>query len=266
MLVLCPPATEAGRQVGGYMNVAKPHQVNHLIIGNLGADEILLLAYDDGDVIAYYTRHIVHHLECLDKRCRRKCPAPKVPQPFFRETVGMTAWGLAIHSQSRLIAVSSNLSEVNVFAFALQPPTSDDLPKHKTRPLDVPDNVTSPRTYSGMRALELESLLRLRDRPWRILLPLGRTGHNIPCLDFIDDEDGVAEKVAAIDINGSIYILDIWKVGSRPLKIPSQGRQRWVILVFLSKTFLKYKITDNACNISGAAWKWDGVSQSYRRR
>ncbi|CAK7219583.1 hypothetical protein SCUCBS95973_003864 [Sporothrix curviconia] len=241
LLVLCPPPTAAGRQIGGYISRQRPHQANHVITGDLGGAEILLLAYDDGDVVAYYTRHIVDYLRSA-KRRRRRRPAPIVPQPFFRETVGITAWGLAIHSQSRLIAVSSNLAEVNVFAFALQPPTPNDPLQHMTQPLKVPDHDTSPKTYSGFSALELESLLRLRDRHWRILLPLGPTGHNIPCIDFISDTNGNATKVAAIDINGTVFLLDIWKVGSRPMKIPSYGsygmQLGWGVSVIPTEMFL----------------------------
>lgn len=206
------------------MSQTFPHQANHIITGDLGGIEIVLLAYDDGDVVAYYTRHIVSYIENLPKRRRGPQPSKKVPQPFFRETVGMTAWGLAVHSQSRLIAVSSNLAEVNVFAFALQPPRADDPLQHKTQPLVVPSDDFSPTTYAGASALELESLLRLRDRYWRILLPLGPSGHNIPSIDFISDAKGIAEKVIAVDINGCIFIMDIWKVGSRPLKITSPHR------------------------------------------
>ncbi|CAK7207987.1 hypothetical protein SEUCBS139899_010821 [Sporothrix eucalyptigena] len=204
LLVLRPPATAAGRELGGHMSKTKPHQANHIITGDLGGVEVIVLAYDDGDVVAYYTRHIVNYLERSKKRRRRKQPGRKVPQPFFRETVGMTAWGLAVHSQSRLIAVSSNLAEVNVFAFALKSPQSDDSLQHITPPLKVPKDDLSPTTYSGFTALELESLLRLRDRHWRILLPLGPSGHNIPCIDFISDANGNAEKVAAVDINGTV--------------------------------------------------------------
>lgn len=206
------------------MSKTFPHQANHVIIGDLGGMEILLLAYDDGDVVAYYTRHILAHIENQLKPRQDQQPRKRVPQPFFRETVGATAWGLAVHSQSRLIAVSSNLREVNVFAFALQPPRADDPLPHKTQPLVVPSDDLSPTTYSGASALELESLLRLRDRYWRILLPIGPSGHNIPSIDFVSDPDGLAEKVAAADILGNIHIMDIWKVGSRPLKISSPNK------------------------------------------
>jgi hypothetical protein len=41
--------------VGGFIDESFPHSVNHIKIGNLGDFEILLIACDDGDVIAYYT-------------------------------------------------------------------------------------------------------------------------------------------------------------------------------------------------------------------
>ncbi|ERT03115.1 hypothetical protein HMPREF1624_01420 [Sporothrix schenckii ATCC 58251] len=225
LLVLKPPPTAAGRQLGGHMSHDFPHQANQIKIGDFGGMEIVVLAYDDGDVVAYYTHHIVAYVENIPKR-RHRGPqrARRLPKPFFRETVGATAWGLAIHSQSRLIAVSSNLREVNVFAFAIQPPRADDPLQHKTQPLVVPSDDLSPTTYAGASALELESMLRQRDRYWRILLPIGTSGHNIPSIDFISDPAGIAEKVAAVDILGSIFIMDIWKVGSRPLKIGSPYR------------------------------------------
>ncbi len=224
LLVLSPLPTKAAGITGGYISLHVPHQANHLIIGDLGDDEILLLAYDDGDVFAYYTRHIFNYVSSVSRRAQRARHAPKLPQPFFRETVGMSAWGLAIHSQSRLIAVSSNLGEVNVFAFALKQSKPGDPQQHKTQPLIVPEVDPSPVALPEVSALELEALFRLRDREWRILLPLGVTSSNVPCVAFIDDVNGNAEKVIAVDIQSSTWILDIWKVGSRPLKLTSPNK------------------------------------------
>ena len=39
---------------------------------------------------------------------------------MFHANVGISAWGLAINGLSRLVAVSSNLSEVTVFMFGLR--------------------------------------------------------------------------------------------------------------------------------------------------
>jgi len=37
--------------------------VNNMIISDLGSHEILLMAFDDGDVIAYYTHAIIAAIE-----------------------------------------------------------------------------------------------------------------------------------------------------------------------------------------------------------
>lgn len=203
------------------------HQVNHLITGDLGGAEILLLAYDDGDIIAYYTRHVVDFLERSTKQQPRGHLAPQTPRPFFHDTVGASAWGLAIHSLSRLIAVSSNRAEVDVFAFALQPFTADDsLLQRDMQHTAVPVEEPSPTTNRSVTLSELERHLRSRDRHRRILLCPGLSTGNIPCIDFISDKDGFAEKVAAIDIHGCITLLDIWTYDGRPIRInPPQGNR-----------------------------------------
>jgi len=49
------PRSRKGINVGGYIDNNNPHSVNHMILGNLGNYEVLLMACDDGDVLAYYT-------------------------------------------------------------------------------------------------------------------------------------------------------------------------------------------------------------------
>ncbi|CAK7275038.1 hypothetical protein SEPCBS119000_006477 [Sporothrix epigloea] len=216
LLILNPSASAAAHQIGGYIDIAIPHQVNHLIAGDLGGAEILLLAYDDGDIIAYYTRHIVDYLECSRKKGRSSHPSPRVPKPFFCETLGATAWGLAIHSQSRLIAASSNHGEVNVFALALQQSTN-----HLDSDLEDDEQyvVVYDKDVPPKRCAFSEAHFRSRVRHYRVLLSPGPSSSNIPCINFINNSDGFAEKVAAIDIHGSVYILDIWKIGGHPIRI-----------------------------------------------
>jgi hypothetical protein len=183
-----------------------------MAVGNLGNLEIVLVGYDDGDVAAYYTHAIVRCLKATSDQSRGTgaCRARQTlhPKPFFHENVGKSAWGLAIHEQSRLIAVGSNLHEVTVFAFAVN--------RNKAA-VKFPEVDNSPRVATGQTALELQKQFQSRTRTWRITLPLGHTGNNIPNLDFIDDEAGEADKVAAIDIAGSVWILDIWKIGALPI-------------------------------------------------
>lgn len=172
-------------------------------MGNLGNLEIVLFAYDDGDVMAYYTHAIARCIAAggdhgrSSSRGRARAAHPK---PFLHDNVGKSAWGLAVHEQSRLIAVGSNLHEVTVFAFAV----ARDKAADESLPVQGP--------------AALQRYFRKRTRTWRITLPLGPQGSNIPNLDFVDDEAGEAEKVVAVDIYGQAWILDIWEVGSCPVR------------------------------------------------
>ncbi|KAK4129326.1 hypothetical protein N657DRAFT_639929 [Parathielavia appendiculata] len=212
-LILHPRPSKLGQERGGVLDRRFPHQVNHLIVGNLGDSEIVLLAYDDGDVIAYYTKAIVRCIKGHSDKARSPAASPirhtAHPKPFFHENVGRSAWGLAIHELSRLIAVGSNLHEVTVFAFALT---------HTNAGFKMPEVDDSPLLECGQTAFQLQRHFQSRTRTWRIILPLGRTGHNVPNLDFIDDELGEAEKVAATDVVGNVWLLDIWKIGASSIQ------------------------------------------------
>ena len=58
---LCPPVTATS--LPGYINPESPHAVNHLVVGDLGNEEILVSAHDNGDVVAYTTRSIGFAIE-----------------------------------------------------------------------------------------------------------------------------------------------------------------------------------------------------------
>ena len=200
---------------GGALDHRFPHQINHIIVGDLGDLEIVLFAYDDGDVVAYYTHAIVRCIKVHGDQTRGPCASPirqvAHPKPFFHENVGKSAWGLAIHGQSRLIAVSSNLHEVTVFAFALS---------HANVPVRFPEVDDSPGLGCGQTAFALQRHFLSRTRTWRVILPLGRAANNIPNISFADDETGEAEKVVAVDIVGNAWLLDIWKIGALPIRWP----------------------------------------------
>ncbi len=121
-LILDLPTSVNGFRIGGYIDPVCPHAVNNIRLGNLGEIEILLIACDDGDVIAYYT----HLLSRESRLSRADGLSPNgITKPFFHENVGISAWGLAIHDKSRLIAVGSNNREVTVFAFGFSGETVD---------------------------------------------------------------------------------------------------------------------------------------------
>ncbi|KAJ0365657.1 hypothetical protein COL154_004236 [Colletotrichum chrysophilum] len=190
-LILATKPDKVAIHVGGTLDPRFHHQTNHITTGFLGREEVLVAAYDDGSVIAWYVGSIADY---VDSR------TAAVPTPFFRDNVGRSAWGIVVHQQSRLIAVSSNRFEVTVFAFALS-----RLPEALWR---------RDRPYSHCEACVFK-----RKRNWRIVIPLGDGGHNIPNISIWDDEDGFAEKVVAIDINGTLWILDIWKPKTKAIQI-----------------------------------------------
>ncbi|KAH8910667.1 hypothetical protein BR93DRAFT_974767 [Coniochaeta sp. PMI_546] len=205
-LILRPRQSHVAELTGGVLDRSFPHQMNYITVGDLGDLEILLLAFDDGDIVAYYTHLIVNAVE--ERGIPRGWNAARVaPKPFFHENVGASAWGLAIHTHSRLIAASSNRHDVTVFALALTR-------KNKQTAEDLQ---SSPKLWSGQSVLDLEKHFRSRTRTWRVVLPIGNDGHNsphnIPSIAFCDDADGNAERVAAVDINGNTWLLDIWNLG-----------------------------------------------------
>lgn len=178
-----------------------PEEANHMIVGFLGDAEILLLCFENGDVEAYYTREIAgcisHHPQIPGSASRPP------PRPFFVANVGDSAWGLAIHSKSRLIAVSSNRFEVTVFAFAL---TRAPPPGRFLKPPHSP----------------FETAVLSRKRNWRIVLPVKPAGHNIPNIDFVSTPHGHAQKISAADVKGNLWLLDIWRHGTAPALITPQ--------------------------------------------
>jgi hypothetical protein len=170
----------------GYLLPRYGHEVNNMRVGFLGCTELIAVSYDDGDVIAYQTESIAEAI--LQRRTHRKSGSgssdvPSLPRPLLHENVGFSAWGLAIHSKSRLIAVSSNHHEVTVFALAL---AEKPLFRPRWKPNSKEANVLA------------------RNRMWRIVLPLGNNGQNIPSIDFVSDPEGFAVQVCAVDIHSNL--------------------------------------------------------------
>ncbi|KAI0890618.1 uncharacterized protein GGS22DRAFT_151411 [Annulohypoxylon maeteangense] len=281
-LILQPEASTMGISIGGYLDDNFPHQVNHLIVRDFGNEEILLLAYDDGDVIGYYTRHIENELLRREKEGRNN---KSVPNPFFHENVEKSAWGLAVHKQSRIIAASSNTHNVSVFVFALtghpyrHTPEADEIELFRNVVKDDHGEFVDPRRYSfpdcdaehvsnGSKIAALESAIRRRDANWRIVLETGRLGVNIPNIDFSSDADGEADKVVAVDINGRLWLMDIWSFNHHPhVKIDGlhlgQPRLRhqgatlnshkprgWGVLVLPESSFLPMKNKEEAIGMA----------------
>ncbi|KAI3323442.1 hypothetical protein HD806DRAFT_496683 [Xylariaceae sp. AK1471] len=236
-LILKPPASAESLRVGGYLDRIFPHQVNHLIMGDLGDAEILLLAYDDGDVIGYYTSQIQTELERLESR--NPLYYPTLVKPFFHQNVEISAWGLAVHTQSRLIAIGTNKRNVHVFAFGLtdllrafgegnaEVPYTPELFLHLTK---SSEGVVSKISEALLKELDeyrdlvaegsselIENpLFYRRERSYRIILETGDQGNNIPNVAFSSDTNGDAVEVLAIDVSGNLWVMDIWSLDGRP--------------------------------------------------
>lgn len=211
-LQIHPRPSKEAVVMGGTVDVVTPHTINHIITGYLGEEEIVLACYDDGDVVAYYVKDIANSIESKRKepkaqRSSRKAYTSRPPRLLFHENVGHTAWGLAIHRKSRLIAVSSNRSEVTVFAFALASCRT------KTR--------KSQEFCDCCQSCDsTESGIPRRARNWRIVLAFEVQTSNIPNVCFLDDVDGQAEKVCAVDIKGAMWIADIWRMFQPVVQVP----------------------------------------------
>ena len=193
----------------GYLDILRPHAANQILVGDLGSREILLIACDDGDVIGYYTRSILNAIENLE--------GGVPPYPFFLQNVGLSAWGLAIHTASRLIAVSSNTHKILVFAFALANARSRDS-------RDIAGEWKKRLTQFGGSFMSFSSPLLLREegdsdminmnpkyRYWDLVLCLSGHRANVPNIHFWNnDTDEHDVFLAGIDIDRRIWAWDVW--------------------------------------------------------
>ncbi|PHH68541.1 hypothetical protein CDD82_481 [Ophiocordyceps australis] len=237
-LCLAPPVTTVARMVGGYQDAQRPHAINHLIVGMLGTREVVVVCCDDGDVIAYYTQHVANYiLATCDwsdasppvQGCDLACPTSvEAPKCLLHENVGRSAWGLAVHSKSRLIAVSCNRHEITVFAFGLATPCTTDA-----------------RDYCAQQfCRHVGAHVRQRARNWRIVISLDNAS-NMPNVCFINDDSGAAEYVCAIDIYGCMWAADIWTPHQPLLLIdsPSLDRRRewhgWGVVALSPEHFVE---------------------------
>ena len=216
ILTLDLPRTATGRR--GYIDPSNPHAANHIIIGNLGNEEILLVACDDGDVIGFTVRSI-----CLARQLnaegdeKRGCGQ----EAFFLENVGLSAWGLAVHEEARLIAVSANTTEITVFAFALGYASSSESDVERN------DDMAYIETLQGNSDWNpVEQPYETEQRSSRnLIIHLRKHYENVPNISFCNgDADPDGRLLVSTDIAGNTLIWDIWK--QQPVQLLSPGGSR----------------------------------------
>lgn len=188
-----------------------PRAINHVIVGDIGNQEILLAACDDGDVAAVSTRLI--HLAAQRNIAVAQGAEDLHPEgirPFFTGNVGQSAWGLAIHKEARLFAVSANTHNITIFAFALGGETLEE---------------SSSESDENVFDDDFEELIENAD--WNDLdgppapgqrasqnLQIVLSGHatNIPNIAFCNtDGDPKGKYLLSTDIEDRNYIWDIWE-------------------------------------------------------
>ena len=190
----------------GYIDPRHPHAVNNILVDDLGEEEILACVCDDGDVLAYHTSGVFNALErqtAFDELCYKNGEGLK---PFFHENVGLSAWGLAVHKASRMIAVSANTADITVFAFALSSGSVDSEDDDPTPDIEDLSESTAWKTISGQQEAISSSQ---RSQNIRIVLIGHRT--NIPNIAFCnthDDKEG--RWLFSTDIDGWMLVWDIW--------------------------------------------------------
>ena len=171
-------------------------------MGELGDEEILLCACDDGDIVGYTIRSIIQRIEKLKDAEDDSIETTnrKPLRPFLLHNVGLSAWGLAMHKEARMIAASSNTRKITVFAFALDDADSDQedqtgLSKSsRTRARFRSDDAMPDRTQAN-HTIEL-------------------SGHfdNIPVISFCNLPcDPTGRYLLSADIDGTVVLWNVWR-------------------------------------------------------
>jgi hypothetical protein len=187
---------KSGANLNGYVDRHCPHSATHLLLAFLGIEEVLLLTCDDGDVIGFRIDDIQRAIERRQEPDSPEDVFATEIRPFMLENVGKSAWGLAVHSEARKIAVSANTHNVTVFEFALAAngDDSDTEPRfgeHGQTSSSVPKSMPGSRTEDSRYTLS------------------GQSG-NIPCVAFCNTgEDSAGRFIACGDINGVTYVWDL---------------------------------------------------------
>ena len=199
-----------------------------------------MVACDDGDVISYTVRSICLAIDegaktvfapdpYEDHKLKRyrqsgwinlilpvvdphRTPGFRVLAAWFHENVGASAWGLATHKRAKLLAVSSNTKEINIFAPALW---QDSLSERQGNGnMDWNRAFHSPSASETMERYTTwwtRKLIAQRDRSLGRKVTLSGHVAHIPNIAFFDNDlDPDGSYLASTDIDGCTLIWDIW--------------------------------------------------------
>lgn len=116
---LIVPSRPSSSGLRGTLDPRHPHSINALVVERLGKDEVIAAVRDDGDISSWLVRHVMYAVERRAEVGSSLSPLAEEIKPFFQANVGQSAWGLAIHSEARMIAVSANTHRISIFRFGL---------------------------------------------------------------------------------------------------------------------------------------------------
>lgn len=166
----------------------------------LGQDEILLITCDDGDVIGYRTEEIQR---VVDRRREASDDENEifVEEPvrtFLHRNVGASAWGLAIHQEARMIAISANTHKVTVIAYALARPGKNSDSSSGSSDSDMEECSDEEDTTDFPSPRRQDHVITLSAR------------HNVPSVSFNNSgDDTVGRWLSSCSINGETLIWDL---------------------------------------------------------
>ncbi|KAL5047764.1 hypothetical protein BDW71DRAFT_196535 [Aspergillus fruticulosus] len=254
-------------QAAGYIRPTSPHEINSILVDDLGREEVLLLVTDSGNVCGYRVEAIYSSLKrAVDNGKTGPLDGSEV-DPFFVEYVGASAWGLAIHKFARLIAVSANTGYVTVFAFALVSPGSDK-GDDSFRQLEKADDTTEcSQTWLHIRTegqfRQLQQLMPGKHRTRNIKLTYSGHFTNIPSVGFLNtDFDPNGIWMVSTDIYNRTIVWNVWESlgpfneyhlnNVAPWSIPEDaylddGDRGWSVIALDPRSFHLVKSEEEAC-------------------
>ncbi|PGH17268.1 hypothetical protein AJ80_04910 [Polytolypa hystricis UAMH7299] len=238
----------------GHISYHTPHSINSILVGDLGHEEILLLATDSGNVAAYRTERIFSAIE-EDEDTTPEHRGSQV-ECFFSQWVTQSAWGLAIHKAARLIAVSSNTSYITVFAFALVNKAAS-MTNSEQPPFNGSGSDWAPVSHPNHLGLRSMPLSCRRAQNLRLTLKGHKT--NVPNISFLNsDIDPDGDWLVSTDIDNKIFVWNIWAapfpIHRHDFRPPDYGhrdpdaeQRGWNVLALDPGIFREVKDIQQAC-------------------
>ncbi|KAF2443766.1 hypothetical protein P171DRAFT_432940 [Karstenula rhodostoma CBS 690.94] len=131
-----------GRQTPPGIDITDPHSVTRICVEYLGNTEVLLVTCDDGDVVGFKVREIDRAIIYQrDSPGRDNTDVAHEFRCFEHFNVDCSAWGLAVHRNARLIAISANTHLVKVKAYGLSLPDDGEndfpFPRNRNRSITL---------------------------------------------------------------------------------------------------------------------------------